>query len=98
MVLFYEALDTTVLRLHCSYIVAVSHRCPIVPVSLPSLEALFFQGFSDPGSVAVGAESLEKLLLGLLEGHSRDLCLSVGGQGEEVSATASLAQGAEKME
>lgn len=90
--------SNAVLHLHRSSVVAVSHRCPIVPVSLPSLEALFFQRFSYPGSVAVGAECLEKLLLGLLEGHGGHLSLSVGGQGEKLGATAMLAQRAEKTE
>lgn len=78
--------------------VPAGHVRPVVPDPLRRLKVLLLQRFPDPGAVAVDAERLEELLLGVLEGGGRHLGLGVGGQGEEVGAAAALAQRAEQAE
>lgn len=94
------ALHLLLLVVHCPSVstTAVSHRdtCSIVAGTLPRLKTLLFQRLSDPGAVTVDAEGLEELLLGSLERNGWHLGLGVGGQGEEVSAAAPLAQRAEQ--
>lgn len=46
----------------------------------------------------MGAEGLEEMLLGLLKRRGSHFCLGVRGQGEEVMAATTLAQGAKQNE